>query len=74
MKQLLQQIMEMAFLEIPKDRHSQDKIEYVFGKVSGETDKAWLIPCTHAFNPPAEVEQIEDAERRLGLPIPEEYL
>jgi hypothetical protein len=73
MKDLLHQLEQTTYLAIPKSIHRLDHIEAVFGAVAGETNESWLVPCSHVFNPPATVEQIEAAERRLGLSFPDEY-
>ena len=73
MRDLLEQIVSLSFLAIPKSVHGPDQISAVFGQVAAETETSWLVPCSHALNQPAEAAQIENTERELGFRILLEY-
>jgi SMI1 / KNR4 family (SUKH-1) len=67
----LQKILAIDKLEIPKTSpYDPTLVREVFGGNVEETDRAWLIPCTHSLNPPASLQQVRDAEAKLGMVFP----
>src|SRR5258708_13706495 len=70
---LVDQIANIMTLEIPKSEHDRDRVVSAFGGVSGESKGSWLVRCSHALNPPAGMQQIDETERRLGFRIPDSY-
>jgi SMI1 / KNR4 family (SUKH-1) len=73
MKDVLESIKEFGSLAIPKEAHSLHNVESVFGPILGETDRAWLVRCSHTYYAPATESEIQETEKELGFPIPSEY-
>lgn len=73
MKMALDRITEMGTLAIPKEVHSLSEVQFVFDEIAGQTDDAYLVPCSHSLNPSALAQDIQQAEDELEFRIPSDY-
>ncbi len=58
---------------MPKAVHAIETVRFVYGQVAGETDRSWLVKCSHFFAAPVRDEAVASAEEQLGLVIPAQY-
>ena len=73
MKEILDKIASLEYFEVPKSLHNVERVEFVYGAVAGETERSWLVNCSHFFTTPAEEEAVASAEEQLGFVIPTQY-
>lgn len=68
----LEKIRNIKHFAVSKNRYGLDTLSEWFAGDVVETPDYWLIPCSHAFRPPATEAQIAAVETKLEIYLPDQ--
>jgi hypothetical protein len=68
----LQGVADCKFLAIPKSEFRPAVVKQSFGESIIQSNLHWIVKCAHLLNPPASTSDIQEAEGRLSVSLPDE--